>query len=136
MPDNMTTLPPRQDISAAWLGRDLAKHPEKWTVTLSPDHVAELERAMAEAVSRGMQMSDITDDNFTLPSLGPVLTALQQELLHGRGLSAALAIMGAQGAVSVYSAGFCARCLARIALAWASIWAASLARPVFRSREA
>ncbi len=87
MPDDMLVLPPRQDISAAWLGRDLAKHPEIWTITLSPDHVAELEQAMAEAVSRGMQMADITDDNFLLPSLGPVLTALQQELLHGRGFA-------------------------------------------------
>ncbi|MCZ6813163.1 MAG: TauD/TfdA family dioxygenase, partial [Alphaproteobacteria bacterium] len=87
MPDDILVLPPRQDISAAWLGRDLAKHPEIWTITLSPDHVAELEQAMAEAVSRGMQMADITDDNFLLPSLGPVLTALQQDLLHGRGFA-------------------------------------------------
>ncbi len=87
MPDHMTDLPPRQDISAAWLGRDLAKHPETWSITLSPDHVAELERAMAEAVSGGMQMSDITDDNFTLPSLAPVLTALRHELVHGRGFA-------------------------------------------------
>ncbi len=87
MPDHMTDLPPRQDISAAWLGRDLAKHPETWSITLSPDHVAELERAMAEAVSGGMQMSDITEDNFTLPSLAPVLTALRHELVHGRGFA-------------------------------------------------
>ena len=40
MPDDLLVLPPRQDISAAWLGRDLAKHPEIWTVTLSPDQEA------------------------------------------------------------------------------------------------
>ena len=69
MPDDMPVLPPRQDVSAAWLGGDLAKHPEKWIINLSPDHGGELEQAMAKVVSRGIEMADITKEIFTLPSL-------------------------------------------------------------------
>lgn len=87
MSEESFDLPPRQDIPSAWLGRDLAKHPEKWIATLSPDHIAELDRATAEAVSRGTQMADITDGCFTLPTLGPVLMALRDELLHGLGFA-------------------------------------------------
>ncbi len=84
---DMLVLPPCQEISAAWIGRDLAKHPEIWTTTLSPDHVAELEQAMAKVVSRGIAMADITKEIFTLPSLAPVLSALQRELVNGRGFA-------------------------------------------------
>ena len=56
-------------------------------MTLSPVHVAELERAMAKALSHGTKMADITREIFTLPSLGPVLLELRQELLHGRGFT-------------------------------------------------
>ena len=87
MPDDMLVLPPRQDVSAVWLGHDLAKHPETWTVTLSPGSVAELERAMANVVSHGIDIAEITKEFFTLPTLGPVLSALQQELIHGRGFA-------------------------------------------------
>ena len=80
-------LPRHQVISAAWLGRDLAKYPETWTVTLSPDHIAELEQATAKVVSRGIAMADITKEIFVLPSLGPVLSALQRELVRGRGFA-------------------------------------------------
>lgn len=87
MPDQRLVLPPRQDISAAWLGRDLANHPEAWVVTLSPGHVADLEQATAKVVSRGIAMADITKEIFALPSLEAALSTLQQELVHGRGFA-------------------------------------------------
>ena len=54
---------------------------------MTPDHVAELERAMAKAISCGMDIADITKGNFTLPYLGQVLSSLQHELVHGRGFA-------------------------------------------------
>ena len=87
MPDDTIVLPPRQNGPAAWLGGDLAKQPEIWTVTLSPGHVAELELAMAEVVARRTEMADITKEIFPLPSLGPVLAALRREMTHGRGFA-------------------------------------------------
>jgi len=87
MPDERIVLPPRQDVPTAWLGRDLAKHPEIWTVTLSPGHVAELELAMAEVMASGIEMAAITKEIFPLPSLGPVLSVLRREMVHGRGFA-------------------------------------------------
>jgi hypothetical protein len=70
----MSTLPPRQEIAAAWNGRELSETPEVWMVTLTPSHLAELETA-----------ADINDSSFDLPTLGPVLADLQVELINGRG---------------------------------------------------
>jgi hypothetical protein len=70
----MSTLPPRQEIAAAWNGRELSETPEVWMVTLTPSHLAELETA-----------ADINDSFFDLPTLGPVLADLQVELINGRG---------------------------------------------------
>ena len=85
VPDNMPVLPPRQDIPTAWLGRDLAKHPHMWTMTLSSDHVAELEHAVFKLASTGIELASMTKENIPLPSLGPSLSLVQTELLHGRG---------------------------------------------------
>ena len=70
----MSTLPPRQEIAAAWNGRELSETPEVWMATLMPSHLAELETA-----------ADINDSSFDLPTLGPVLADLQVELINGRG---------------------------------------------------
>lgn len=70
----MSTLPPRQEIAAAWNGRELSETPEVWMVTLTPSHLAELETA-----------ADINDSSFDLPTLGAVLADLQVELINGRG---------------------------------------------------
>ena len=83
----MFVLPPRQEIPAAWLGPDLADHREPWIKTLSPDEVGELEDAMAGAVSRGTELASLAKESFVLPSLGPALCDLQQELVQGRGFA-------------------------------------------------
>ena len=80
-------LPPRQTNSTAWPGCDLAKHPEKWITKLSPGHVKELQFALEKVLSNGLNMTSITQEDFPLPSLGPVLIKLQQELLHGLGFA-------------------------------------------------
>jgi hypothetical protein len=87
MTDETITLPPRQNVPAAWRGRDLGPDPESWTLTLSPDHVAELERALAEVMSRAIAMPEVTNEVFALPTLGPVLSALRRELIGGRGFA-------------------------------------------------
>jgi hypothetical protein len=86
-PDDRFSLPPRQNIPSAWLGRDLAGHPETWTVTLSPEHVAELDRATETVMASGMGIVEITKDIFPLPSLGTVLSAMREDLINGRGFA-------------------------------------------------
>ena len=83
----MTDLPPRQDIPAAWLARDLAARPDSWTVTLSPAHIAELGTALAAVVSAGIEIAAISKDDFALPGLGPVLAELREELITNRGFA-------------------------------------------------
>jgi hypothetical protein len=76
-------LPPIQEGPAAWLGPDLAAR-DDWIIRLSATHIAELEIAAAPSVASG-QPSVQDASGFPLPTLGPLLTALRSELLHGRG---------------------------------------------------
>jgi hypothetical protein len=68
-----------------WYGPDLAKRPEEWTHVLSQAEVAELRVSIAAVKARGLDVVDIRADDFSLPTLGPVLRRLRKELLHGRG---------------------------------------------------
>jgi hypothetical protein len=76
-------LPPQQDTAASWSGRELAADPESWTIVLSKDHIAELESASAEETN----IDAISAETFPLPTLRPVLMALRQELVRGRGFA-------------------------------------------------
>jgi hypothetical protein len=84
---NNFILPPSQNNSTAWLGCDLAKHPEKWVTKLSSEHVAELQFALDKVLSDSLDMTSITQEDFPLPSLGQLLVKLKQELLHGLGFA-------------------------------------------------
>jgi hypothetical protein len=87
MPDDMVVLRPRQYDPAVWLGRDLAEHPDLWTLTLSSGHVAELEQAKDDVMSDAFELADVTKESFLLPTFGPVLLELRQELIQGRGFA-------------------------------------------------
>jgi hypothetical protein len=53
---------------------------------LSAEHVAEIEAALAHAEAHVADVLDITRDLFPLPTLGPVLAGLTDELINGRGV--------------------------------------------------
>lgn len=53
---------------------------------LSSDHVAEIEAALAHAESCTDDVLDITRDDFPLPTLGPALHRLTDDLIDGRGV--------------------------------------------------
>jgi hypothetical protein len=69
-----------------WLGPDLAADPSAWTHRLTDDEIAELDAALASAEAAGLDVIDLTPDNFPLPSLASRLDDLRAELVHGRGL--------------------------------------------------
>jgi hypothetical protein len=69
-----------------WLGPDLAADPSAWTHRLTDDEIAELDAALASAEAAGLDVIDLTPDNFPLPSLASRLHDLRAELVHGRGL--------------------------------------------------
>ena len=69
---------------AVWLGSDLAKTDE-WIHRLSDDEIAELDAALRQTQERGLAIIDIGRDDFPLPTLGPVLVELQDQVVNGRG---------------------------------------------------
>ena len=69
--------------ASAWIGADLAQRPETWTYILSPSQCDEIEAATARV--QGRDIATVTRGDFPLPTLGPVLDRLRDEVLDGRG---------------------------------------------------
>lgn len=77
------TLRPLVTGSSAWIGAELAKRPAEWTYRLSPAEIAEIETATTNL--DGRDIAAISQADFPLPTLGPVLARLRGEVLNGRG---------------------------------------------------
>lgn len=69
---------------AAWYGSELAKSSD-WKRPLTDDELTELEAALRDIQQRGIRIVDIERSNFHLPTLGPRLDRMRQELVEGRG---------------------------------------------------
>ena len=69
---------------AAWRGAELARS-ETWIHRFSSGELAELDRALDGVRGLARPVLDVTRENFALPTLGPLLTEVKRELLHGRG---------------------------------------------------
>lgn len=67
----------------AWIGAELAKRPAEWTYTLSADEIGEIQTNVAHL--RGRDTASVTNAEFPLPTLGPALDRLRDEILNGRG---------------------------------------------------
>ncbi len=70
---------------SAWIGANLRLLPGDWTYTLSPTEIAEVEAAVAHVQAQGLDIADLSRDQFPLPCFGATLDALRQEVLDGRG---------------------------------------------------
>ncbi len=69
---------------AAWYGRDL-QDADNWIERLSDHELAEIDAAVASVNRAGTAMLDMTVDDFPLPTLGPRMARLANELDRGRG---------------------------------------------------
>ena len=69
---------------ANWTAAEVAD-PTAWTHRLDDAEVAELDAALAVARSRTDEVLDVRRDDFPLPTLGPVLAGIADELINGRG---------------------------------------------------
>ncbi|OAO04856.1 hypothetical protein A8B75_06865 [Sphingomonadales bacterium EhC05] len=58
---------------------------DSWIYHLSESQIAELDAALTHAKGKGLTGIAIKRDDFPLPSLGPVLDELAEELVNGRG---------------------------------------------------
>ena len=79
-------LPPAQTGPAAWLGPQMATR-DDWRQTLSAAQIDEIDAAMRALLARAAPLAQLAADDFPLPTLGPQLAALREELLHGRGFA-------------------------------------------------
>lgn len=75
---------PLYEGPAAWFADDMRLRGD-WIYSFSRDDIAELRQATEATVERGVQLIDITRDQFPLPRLGKTLLTLQRDVVHGRG---------------------------------------------------
>src|SRR4051794_1614692 len=78
---------PRRRIKgpAAWTGADMRRRESEWTYRLSAAEIAEIEQATREVRASGLDIAEITRDDFPLPTLGATLDRLRGEVVEGRG---------------------------------------------------
>jgi len=81
----MTPPLPRPFVEgpSAWIGAELARHPEEWIYPLSAAEIAEIETTVDRL--RGRDLAELSASDFVLPTLGPVLDRMREEVLNGRG---------------------------------------------------
>src|SRR5215211_3154163 len=80
-----TTLRALVKGPAVWFGPDMAAREAEWTYVLTASDIAEIKIALASVLSRGLDIASIRRQDFPLPTLGPTLERLRDEVLNGRG---------------------------------------------------
>ena len=69
-----------------WRGAEVVER-DSWRIRLGSAHRAELRAAVDAVESRGLEPGDFSNEDFPLPTLGPVLHGLVGELMDGRGFA-------------------------------------------------
>src|ERR1700722_15789771 len=87
MTTDTLTLPPVQTDEFAWYGPDMVKRQKEWFTMLSDNEIMELEAAAAIWNAKNRNIATITMEDFPLPTLGPKLLKIREELIHGRGFA-------------------------------------------------
>jgi hypothetical protein len=82
---NISSVPERLDIPAAWVGEDIREAPDTWRWHLSATEVAELEEAARAFLARHGNIAQLGPETFVLPTLRGKLEALGRTLIHGIG---------------------------------------------------
>jgi len=79
-----TTLPPEICDRSGWYGPDFNGRTD-WIEHLSEAEIAEVESAARELLKSSVDLTSINAGDFLLPTLGPRLRRLLEEVLNGRG---------------------------------------------------
>src|SRR5207302_133044 len=72
---------------SAWIGADMRRRESEWSYRLSPAEIAEIEAAARAVRAGGLDLAEISREDFPLPTLGPVLDRLRAEVVNGRGFA-------------------------------------------------
>ena len=78
------TLPPEVCDRSAWYGPEVAESVE-WIQRLADSEIGEVERAVRGLEGSEVELGAITGEEVALPTLGPRLQSLLEEVLKGRG---------------------------------------------------
>ncbi|MEM0949321.1 MAG: TauD/TfdA family dioxygenase [Pseudomonadota bacterium] len=70
----------------AWIGAEMAAHPERWLVTLTPEDIADLEQAARHYLELEKDIGEITVSEFPLARFHAHLRKLQDKLRSGTGV--------------------------------------------------
>jgi Taurine catabolism dioxygenase TauD, TfdA family len=81
---SMNDLPPEIQGPSAWYGPDLAARGD-WIEHLSETEIAEIDSSSERLASAAMDIPSIRKPDFPLPTLGPRLRRMLEEVLTGRG---------------------------------------------------
>lgn len=65
----------------------MADRSNEWRHDLTPAEVEEVSAAVGSVLSHGISILDITRSDFPLPTLGPALDKIQEEVVNGRGFT-------------------------------------------------
>ena len=86
-PKGRTPAEPMQPVidPADWTGEELARS-GAWKFALSEAEIAEIDAAIAGVEARGLEIKDITGEDFPLPTLDAKLAGMKAQLMEGHGL--------------------------------------------------
>lgn len=77
--------PDHIDLPAAWRGVDMAADPSRWTRPFGDAEIAEIEAAAECFLDAGIDLGEMSSEKFPLPTVGPILERLRNDLQHGIG---------------------------------------------------
>jgi hypothetical protein len=84
MAGRVLTLPPEIEGPSAWYGPEMSAS-SGWLQSLSDSEIAEVDGAMRQIADESIDVAAVRPDDFPLPSLGPRLRSMLDEVLNGRG---------------------------------------------------
>ena len=83
---DLMSLPSAIEGPSAWYGPQMAASRE-WIEYLPPTEIAEIEEAAERLIRAEKDIPSITRDDFPLPTLGPRLRRILDDVLNGRGFA-------------------------------------------------
>lgn len=76
---------PVYETEQAWMGAEMDARRKEWLLEWSPDEIQEIESAVSSVEARGLDLLDITKDDFPLQATLERISAVKLDVLHGRG---------------------------------------------------
>ncbi len=72
---------------AAWYGSEMSQRSSEWRHDLTTTEIGEINAAVDSVMKRSMPIVEMTRAGFPLPTFGPVLDGIQENIVTGRGFA-------------------------------------------------